>query len=162
MTVSSGARNFVCVSLTLLLTAAAARSHSTSSQRRDNQIRNDTQLAMALNKKIEFGFIGILRQPSRQRTDRLWIFPSMSASILRSRPATSTSGRNPKEPKGSRKQVFIRRGGTDAVSEGGTDVPPVNHAQDAHATTKLHHYSPAPTSSPNQQGCGIENSNPRN
>jgi len=30
--------------------------------------------------------------------------------------------------------------GIDAVCESGTDAPPVNHAQDARATIKLHQY----------------------
>ena len=36
--------------------------------------------------------------------------------------------------------VLIVYLGSDAVWQGGTGVPPVNHAQDARATLKLHHY----------------------
>jgi hypothetical protein len=45
----------------LLFCAGAVRGQSTSSQRRDTQNWNDIQLAMALNKKVDFLLLGTLR-----------------------------------------------------------------------------------------------------
>jgi len=39
-----------------------------------------------------------------------------------------------------REEHPLRKVGSDAVWKSGTGVPPVNHAQDACATTKLTHY----------------------
>jgi ATP-dependent helicase/DNAse subunit B len=39
----------------------------------------------------------------------------------------------------------VSEAGSDAVWQSGTGVPPVNHAQDARATLKRHHYPEAPT-----------------
>src|SRR5256712_2191352 len=61
MTISRGTRGYLCVSLTLFSIAGAVRGQSASSQRNDTQIWNDTQLAMALDKKVDFVFFGTLR-----------------------------------------------------------------------------------------------------
>ena len=45
----------------LLLAAGVVRGQSTSSQRRDTQVWNDTQLAIAINKKVDFILLGGLR-----------------------------------------------------------------------------------------------------
>src|SRR5229473_2490379 len=55
------ARAYLCVSLTILFIAGAIHGQSTSSQRHDTQIWNDAQLAIALNKKVDFLLLGTLR-----------------------------------------------------------------------------------------------------
>jgi hypothetical protein len=61
MAASRRTRGVLCVSLTLLSFAGAVRGQSTSPQRDDTQIWNDTQLAIALDKKVDFVLFGTLR-----------------------------------------------------------------------------------------------------
>jgi len=61
MTALRRTRRGLCVSLTLLSIAGAVIGQSTSSQRDDTQIWNDTQLAIALDKKVDFVLFGTLR-----------------------------------------------------------------------------------------------------
>ena len=60
MMASWAARGFLCISSPLFLFAGAACGQS-QSQRRDRQIWNDTQLAIALNKRVDFNLLGTLR-----------------------------------------------------------------------------------------------------
>lgn len=60
MMASWAARGLLCISLTIFLFAGAVRGQS-QSQRHDRQIWNDTSLAIALNKKVDFNVLGTLR-----------------------------------------------------------------------------------------------------
>jgi hypothetical protein len=61
MTTSWRTRNLLCVSFTLLFAAGIVRGQSMSSQRRDTQNWNDIQLAITLDKKVDFLLLGTLR-----------------------------------------------------------------------------------------------------
>ncbi len=60
MTVGRGARGVFYLSVSFLCIAAGVRGQS-KDQRRDTQLWNDTQLAIAINKQVDFNLLGTLR-----------------------------------------------------------------------------------------------------